>query len=287
MMKISLVLISYNEERYVKRFFDAMSKQTRPVDEIILVDSSTDRTPELAKPYINKLIRTPPRGMGDARRVGIKYATGDMIVFTDIDAIPYPDWIEQFEKCFEAGAKVCVGYNISGWEPDLDPIKIMKTPFGGRYYLHFACSAFAREVFDNFKIDPANTFMDDVTFGYDISKKYRIIPCPKAKVFHGDRAEHYGGLKTVHWKKRKAFGVGWFRLFLHYKFHPFWVIRFFYNIVWMAIYSEHGITRAWNNFAGLIWGMIFFKRYEFEEMKKETSDGVWENVYDYNSMKDG
>jgi len=63
---------------------------------------STDRTLEIAKRYADKIVKDNKRGISDARNIGWKIASGDIVAYCDADCKPPKDWIEkiilQFKK---------------------------------------------------------------------------------------------------------------------------------------------------------------------------------------------
>lgn len=58
---------------------------TNTVDEIIVVDSSTDATPKIAEGFKAKVVFEPRKGYGRALQSGIEKASGDIIVYIDGD----------------------------------------------------------------------------------------------------------------------------------------------------------------------------------------------------------
>jgi glycosyltransferase involved in cell wall biosynthesis len=87
-MKISVVIPAYNSEQTIGRAIDSVLGQTRPAEEIIVVDDgSTDRTAERVRAYGDKvrLIQQPNAGVSVARNAAIAAATGDWIAFLDAD----------------------------------------------------------------------------------------------------------------------------------------------------------------------------------------------------------
>ncbi|HOK65955.1 MAG TPA: glycosyltransferase family A protein [Anaerohalosphaeraceae bacterium] len=93
-MTISVIIPAYNNERYLGRAIDSVLAQSRPADEIIVVDDgSTDRTAEVAQTYGEKIrcIRQDNRGPGAARNTGIRAASGEWIAFLDADDEWLPD----------------------------------------------------------------------------------------------------------------------------------------------------------------------------------------------------
>jgi len=87
---ISVVMISMNEESAIEKVLDDINLYA-PNSEIILVDSSTDKTPIIASKYANvKIIRQyPPEGYGPAITLGFLSATRPIIVTMDCDST-YP-----------------------------------------------------------------------------------------------------------------------------------------------------------------------------------------------------
>ncbi len=87
-MRISVVIPAYNAGRYIGRAIDSVLAQTRPAEEIIVVDDgSTDNTAEIAGAYGDRIrfIRQENAGASVARNTGIAAATGNWIAFLDAD----------------------------------------------------------------------------------------------------------------------------------------------------------------------------------------------------------
>ncbi len=83
---ISIVMPSYNEEQAVGVVLDDITRHGASFNkEIILVDSSTDRTAEIAQDKGAAVIQTPPAGHGAALRQGLSAARGDIIITADCD----------------------------------------------------------------------------------------------------------------------------------------------------------------------------------------------------------
>ena len=86
--KISVVIPAYNAEKFMARSIDSLLAQTRPVDEIIVVDDgSTDGTAEVIQYYGGKVryIYQDNAGVSTARNTGIHAASGDWVAFLDAD----------------------------------------------------------------------------------------------------------------------------------------------------------------------------------------------------------
>ena len=83
MHKISLVVITYNEEKNILRCLDSVHGL---VDEIVIVDSfSTDKTKELCLSRVDKFIENPFEGHIQQKNFALKQASYDFILSLDAD----------------------------------------------------------------------------------------------------------------------------------------------------------------------------------------------------------
>ena len=99
--KISIIVPVYNVQNYLKYCLDSILNQTYKNLEIILVDDgSTDECGKICDEYSNiddriKVIHKINGGLADARNVGLKHATGNLIGFIDSDDCIYPTFYEE------------------------------------------------------------------------------------------------------------------------------------------------------------------------------------------------
>jgi len=96
-MKISAIVPLYNTRAYIVEAIDSILAQTRPADEIIVVDDgSTDGGAELLAGYGSRVcvIRQAHAGGPTALNRGIAQATGDVIAFLDADDLWARDKLE-------------------------------------------------------------------------------------------------------------------------------------------------------------------------------------------------
>lgn len=88
LISVSVVIPAYNCENYIRRAIDSVLMQTRPADQIIVIDDgSKDKTADIVRTYGDKviLIQQENAGVSIARNAGIAAATGDWIAFLDAD----------------------------------------------------------------------------------------------------------------------------------------------------------------------------------------------------------
>lgn len=82
-MKLSAVIITYNEERNIDRCLKSLQSVA---DEIVVVDSfSTDKTEEICKQYAVRFIQHPFEGHIQQKNVAIDAAENDWILSLDAD----------------------------------------------------------------------------------------------------------------------------------------------------------------------------------------------------------
>ena len=109
--KVSVVVCVYNGERTLDACLASLEKLRYPNYEVIVVnDGSTDATREIAEGYdYTRLIHQENKGLSEARNVGIRAATGDIIAFTDADCMADVDWLTHLVARFQASDFAAVG----------------------------------------------------------------------------------------------------------------------------------------------------------------------------------
>lgn len=109
MAKVSIIIPSYNSEKYIKKCLDSIFSQTHDDLEVILIDDrSTDYSYEIIKSYEKKeprrlkIIRNlENRGAGASRNVGLDIAEGKYIGFIDSDDYIDLDVIKKMHDSLE------------------------------------------------------------------------------------------------------------------------------------------------------------------------------------------
>lgn len=84
-MKLTVSMITLNEERAIAKVVDDI-RRVAPDAEILVVDSSKDRTAEIAEARGCRVIKQfPPKGYGPAMDRAVREASGDIVVTLDCD----------------------------------------------------------------------------------------------------------------------------------------------------------------------------------------------------------
>jgi len=99
MVKFSIVIPAYNEEKYIRRNLQALRNQTFPDFEVIVKDGgSPDKTVKIAKKLVDKVVSISDRSAAEARNQGARYAKGEILVFMDADTFLPSRTLERFNK---------------------------------------------------------------------------------------------------------------------------------------------------------------------------------------------
>jgi glycosyltransferase involved in cell wall biosynthesis len=94
MTSITVVIPVFNDAIMLQTCLDALAAQSRPADDIIVVDNaSTDNSAEVARAGGARVIVEPVHGILPATTAGFDAATGDIIARLDADSRPPPDWL--------------------------------------------------------------------------------------------------------------------------------------------------------------------------------------------------
>jgi glycosyltransferase involved in cell wall biosynthesis len=115
-----------------------------PPDEVLVVDNapSSPRTREVVERFSGvRYVVEPRRGLNCARNRALREATGDVVAFTDDDAVPEPEWLDALLTNFAEPRVQCV----TGLTLPLE----LETPAQELFEAHCSFArGFARRVFN-------------------------------------------------------------------------------------------------------------------------------------------
>ncbi len=99
---VSLVIVCYNQARYLPEAIQSALAQTYQFVEILVVDDgSTDETAQVASAYPRvRCIHQGNRGLAAARNTGLRHSVGEYIVFLDADDRLLPGALQEGMHCF-------------------------------------------------------------------------------------------------------------------------------------------------------------------------------------------
>ena len=220
-MSISVIVCTRNRSEDLRRYLCSLDKQTQMPDELIIVDASEDeetrdfveRRMRMSQ-YVIKHVRCEP-GLTKQRNRGIKESKGKYLFFFDDDVVLDPEYLQVSYETFDHFEGKNIGgvtgriTNISKNRSALDALfkkiyfltehgkgRLKKSGFPEHrsddklafVEVFSGCSmAYKREVFSKYLFDERLTdysYMEDVDFSYRVSRKYKLIYQPEAKLVH-------------------------------------------------------------------------------------------------------
>lgn len=122
---LSIVVPALNEERVVGEFMDWCREglaKAGVAGEILIVDSSTDHTPEIVLAKGGRVLKVPKRGLGRAYIDAIPFIRGRWVLMGDADCTYDFRELADFVRAFEAGNDFVMGSRKRGYmEPGSNP----------------------------------------------------------------------------------------------------------------------------------------------------------------------
>jgi glycosyltransferase involved in cell wall biosynthesis len=115
--ELSLVVPALNEELTIGLFIDWCKEgleRAGAVGEIVIVDSSTDRTAEIALSKGARVLKAPKRGLGRAYIDSLSFIRGKYVLMGDCDCTYDFREIEPFVNKFRRGAEFIMGSRFLG-----------------------------------------------------------------------------------------------------------------------------------------------------------------------------
>lgn len=123
---VSVVIPTRNDAAMLAACLDLLSRQTRPADEIIVVDNaSSDNTAAVCSAAGVRRILVDVPGIPATTAAGFDAATGDITARLDTDSRPPADWLERVEAILGAAG----------------PLSLVTGPgefYGGRRWIRWA-----------------------------------------------------------------------------------------------------------------------------------------------------
>ena len=214
---ISVIIPVRDGEDTLSACLAGLEAQTLPLiffEVIVVDDGSRDRSAQIAEQAGVTLLQQAPRGPAAARNLGAQSARGEILVFTDADCQPAPDFLERIVTAFQdedvAGAKGSYRTGQRGLVP-----RFMQQEYQHKYdrmaqetsvdFIDTYAAAYRREIFltnRGFDVHFPTACVEDQELSFRLARKgYKLVFMPQASVFH----RHDRSLGEY---CRRKFGIG-------------------------------------------------------------------------------
>jgi glycosyltransferase involved in cell wall biosynthesis len=214
-MTVAVIIPTFNHARFLGEAIESVRAQTRPADEIIVVDDgSTDNAEVVVAQFPDvRLIRTENRGPSAARNTGLWNCKADYVIFLDADDRLLPTALEAGLVCAAAHPDCAFfygGLHRVSEDGTLLSSHIYK-PLNGDAYLEFLrrnqVSGIMSVLFRRDCLLAVNGFDETLRRAEDydsylrIARKYRIVTYPD---FVAEYRKHSYNASNDHLAQLKA-----------------------------------------------------------------------------------
>ncbi len=199
---ISVIVPAYNEAGNIANCLASLVQQTFPREqyEIIVVDDgSTDQTARVVQNFSGvRLIKQENRGPAAARNHGVQEAGGEIVLFTDADCVPLPDWITEMIRPFGLNPEIAAVKGAYETRQQSWTARFVQLEFEDKYdrlkkqefidFIDTYAAAYRREIFleaGGFSLDFRLPSAEDAELGFRLANQGRkMVFNPKARVIH-------------------------------------------------------------------------------------------------------
>lgn len=130
MTTVVALIPTFNRARFLSECINSVLSQTRPPDEVIVIDDgSTDHTPAVLSEWAGlvRVLRKENGGKSTALNLGLEHTDADLVWICDDDDIACPDALARLEVALDAAPNAPFAYGKFQWFFEKD---------GQRHYQH-------------------------------------------------------------------------------------------------------------------------------------------------------
>lgn len=287
---ISVVIVNFNGEKYLKDCLASVFKSYYPKFEVILIDDgSTDSSLQIIDSFKKKfrfvLIRNKKNlGLVVSRNKAIEKAQGDILVFLDNDTEVDKNWLKGLEETFSSdktiGAAQCKIFDFKKREI-IQEIGMKLNPYTGfgitlgrgqkdqGQFIHQeeiislgAALAVKKEIAKKIGSFDQKFFhyTDDLDFSWRVwISGYRVVLAPNAKIYHYTK-EHDPTYKLYFHLSKNSLRmlIKNYEISSMIKYLPFSLL---FNIMgaFSVLFRRRSISAILGVLLGFVWNLIFLK----------------------------
>lgn len=206
-IKLTIVFATHNGARKLHRMLESLTNSTldQKFWKIVAVDNnSTDDTMNVLHSYMDKLplqiLFEPRPGKGNALNTAFPHIAGDLVIITDDDVLPSPDWMEQYLALADAHPEYDMfsGLIEPEWEKQPEPWLLSWVDLAPIYALNGAAPTgpiAARQIFGpnsafRTRILPRTYTIENIDVGPDAKKRQYAMGGDTAFALHLEQKGH-------------------------------------------------------------------------------------------------
>jgi 2-desacetyl-2-hydroxyethyl bacteriochlorophyllide A dehydrogenase len=224
--EVSIVIRTYNEEKFLPALLASLKQQTYRDYETIVVDSgSFGRTREIAARDADRLIGIQSRDFtfGYSLNTGIRAAGGRYIVCVSAHTLPFNEnWLTNLVAPLQDPKTAMVyGRQLGGKSTKFSETRDLRRTFGTErkilrtpdFFANNANSAFRKELWSEHHFNEDLLGLEDIEWAkYWMERQYLVVYEPKAALYHFHeenwrqvRRRYYREAVAAHWIGIKGF----------------------------------------------------------------------------------
>ena len=196
--KVSVIVRTYNEEKFLPGLLDALEQQSFQDYETIVVDSgSLDRTRKIAASKADKLLRIENHDFtfGHSLNVGIHNAEGTYLAIVSAHTLPVDEhWLSKFiDPLHDEQTAMVYGRQLGGKPSKFSEIQDMRRTFGSRrrvlkpprFFANNANSVIRKNLWQQHPFDESLLGLEDIEWAkYWMERDYKVVYEPQAALYH-------------------------------------------------------------------------------------------------------
>src|SRR5688572_13233203 len=105
MPKVSVIIVNFNGRHLLGELFESLARQTRPADEIIMVDNaSADGSLEYVResfPWVKVIASKTNVGFAQGNNIGLEIAQGEYVAVLNNDTVVEERWLEELIQALD------------------------------------------------------------------------------------------------------------------------------------------------------------------------------------------
>jgi glycosyltransferase involved in cell wall biosynthesis len=196
--EVSIIIRTYNEEKYLPALLESLKQQTFRDYETIVVDSgSLDQTRDIADREADKLLRIQSRDFtfGYSLNIGIRGANGRYIVCVSAHTLPVnKKWLSKLvAPLHDQRTAMVYGRQLGSESSKFSETQDMRRAFGAKrkilqppyFFANNANSAIRKDLWSEHPFDEGLLGLEDIEWAkYWMERKYLVVYEPEASLYH-------------------------------------------------------------------------------------------------------